>query len=53
MHDLIIGTLSFIAGVWFGGVIMALLGGAKCSSCRENFKQCEADKDEISYLDTL
>ena len=35
MHDLIIVTISFVAGVWFGGVIMALLGVSKCNSCEE------------------
>ena len=38
MHDLIIGTLSFVAGVWFGGCIMALLAVSKCNSCREELK---------------
>ena len=39
MHDLIIVTISFVAGVWFGGVIMALLAVSKCNSCQEELKQ--------------
>ena len=47
MHDLIIGTLSFVAGVWFGGVIMALLGVSKCNSCEDEFNQRKRNRDEF------
>ena len=47
MHDLIIGTLSFVAGVWFGGVIMALLDVSKCNSCEEEFKQRKRNREEF------